>query len=109
MLRDLLERRFQLKVHIETEQIPAWAMTVAPGRPQDEGGDLARLRPPRRQDAAIATAARYAPYLEAARRGAARSRSAVRRWEQRPNNVFVGGGRGLYLPLGGILGAPVID
>ena len=31
MLRDLLERRFQLKAHIETEQIPAFALTVAPG------------------------------------------------------------------------------
>jgi uncharacterized protein (TIGR03435 family) len=31
MLRDLLERRFQLKAHIETEQVPAFALTVAPG------------------------------------------------------------------------------
>ena len=31
MLQDLLERRFQLKVHIETEQVPAFALTVAPG------------------------------------------------------------------------------
>jgi uncharacterized protein (TIGR03435 family) len=28
MLRALLERRFQLKMHIETEQIPAFALTV---------------------------------------------------------------------------------
>ena len=31
MLRDLLERRFQLKAHIETEQIPAYALVVGPG------------------------------------------------------------------------------
>jgi len=31
MLRALLERRFGLKVHIETEQIPAFELTVAPG------------------------------------------------------------------------------
>jgi uncharacterized protein (TIGR03435 family) len=29
MLPELLERRFQLKVHIETEQIPALALTIA--------------------------------------------------------------------------------
>jgi uncharacterized protein (TIGR03435 family) len=31
MLRDLLERRFKLKAHIETEQVPAFALVVAPG------------------------------------------------------------------------------
>jgi uncharacterized protein (TIGR03435 family) len=31
MLRDLLERRFQLKAHIEAEQIPAYALVVGPG------------------------------------------------------------------------------
>ena len=31
MLRALLERRFQLKAHIETEQVAAYALTVAPG------------------------------------------------------------------------------
>jgi uncharacterized protein (TIGR03435 family) len=31
MLRALLERRFGLKYHIETEQIPARALTIAPG------------------------------------------------------------------------------
>src|SRR5262249_33614188 len=41
MLRALLERRFQLKVHIETEQVPAFALTVAKGglkiKPMQEG------------------------------------------------------------------------
>jgi uncharacterized protein (TIGR03435 family) len=31
MLRDLLERRFQLKAHVEAEQIPAYALVVGPG------------------------------------------------------------------------------
>lgn len=31
MLQHLLERRFQLKAHIETEEIPAFALTVAKG------------------------------------------------------------------------------
>jgi uncharacterized protein (TIGR03435 family) len=31
MLRALLERRFQLKVHIGSEQVPAFALAVAPG------------------------------------------------------------------------------
>ena len=31
MLRALLERRFGLKVHVETEQIPALKLTVTPG------------------------------------------------------------------------------
>ena len=29
MLRSLIERRFQLKTHIETEQMPAWTLTIA--------------------------------------------------------------------------------
>jgi uncharacterized protein (TIGR03435 family) len=31
MLRALLERRFELKAHVETEQVPALALVVAPG------------------------------------------------------------------------------
>jgi uncharacterized protein (TIGR03435 family) len=41
MLRALLERRFHLKLHIESEQIPAFALTVAKGglkiKPAEEG------------------------------------------------------------------------
>jgi len=35
MLRRLLERRLQLKAHIETEQTPAFALTVARGGPKN--------------------------------------------------------------------------
>jgi uncharacterized protein (TIGR03435 family) len=31
MFRALLERRFKLKTHIETEEVPAWTLAVAPG------------------------------------------------------------------------------
>ena len=45
MLQALLERRFQLKVHIEAEQLPGYALVVAPGglkmKPFREG-DCAR-------------------------------------------------------------------
>jgi uncharacterized protein (TIGR03435 family) len=41
MLQELLERRFQVKAHIEAEQVPAFALTVAPGglkiKPMAEG------------------------------------------------------------------------
>jgi uncharacterized protein (TIGR03435 family) len=45
MLRDLLERRFQLKVHIESEQIPAYQLVVGPG-------GLKPLKPFRESDCA---------------------------------------------------------
>jgi uncharacterized protein (TIGR03435 family) len=42
MMRGLLERRFQLRAHLETEQIPAFALTVAEGglkmKPTPDGG-----------------------------------------------------------------------
>ena len=31
MFRSLLERRFKLKTHVETEEVPVWTLTVAPG------------------------------------------------------------------------------
>ena len=41
MLRALLERRFKLKAHVETEQLPAWTLTIAPSglkiKPVDDG------------------------------------------------------------------------
>jgi uncharacterized protein (TIGR03435 family) len=47
MLWDLLERRFQLKVHTETEQVPAFALVIAPGglkiKPFQDG-DCSKVR-----------------------------------------------------------------
>jgi uncharacterized protein (TIGR03435 family) len=45
MLKDLLERRFQLKAHIESEQIPAYQLVVGPG-------GLKPLKPFRQSDCA---------------------------------------------------------
>jgi uncharacterized protein (TIGR03435 family) len=49
MLRALLEDRFKLKVHIETEQVPMWALTVAKGglkvKPLPPEGGCTKLDP----------------------------------------------------------------
>ena len=98
MLRDLLERRFQLKVHIETEQIPAFTLTVA-------GGGL-KVKPAR-PDSCVsfpvdpsAPRARSSPPLPIGVRRP--SLADIRRGEKRlcgqfgerngPNWVFVAGG-----------------
>jgi uncharacterized protein (TIGR03435 family) len=103
MLRALLERRFQLKTHIDSEQIPAFALTVDKRglkmKPMEEGG-CEPLPPP-----------------TAGIRGARRNFESVRRGEkpscgvfiQRngPNAVMVGGGvpvEALLTMLGGSLG-----
>jgi uncharacterized protein (TIGR03435 family) len=59
MLQDLLERRFQLKAHIESEQIPAYQLVVGPG-------GLKPLKPFRQSDCAETSAAVKA---ERARKG----------------------------------------
>jgi uncharacterized protein (TIGR03435 family) len=47
MLQELLERRFQLKVHIDREQVPAFALVVAKGglKPKPIGESECRLQP----------------------------------------------------------------
>jgi uncharacterized protein (TIGR03435 family) len=48
MLRSLLEDRFRLKVHQETEEVPMWALTVASGGPKltrPSSGDCVELGP----------------------------------------------------------------
>jgi uncharacterized protein (TIGR03435 family) len=96
MLQALLERRFQLKTHIESEQVPAFALTVAkgglkmkpvasgaceplparPGSPIEDGQPLNVLSPPRN--------------FTDVRRG---EKPSCGLWPQRhgPNMVFVGG------------------
>jgi uncharacterized protein (TIGR03435 family) len=97
MLRRLLERRLQLKAHIEAEQIPAFALTVAKGGPKNlkpstsadcgllpgRGGSLLMygypgsvLEPPRQVDTV--------------RRG---EKPSCGMWGHRngPNQVFIGG------------------
>jgi uncharacterized protein (TIGR03435 family) len=105
MLQDLLERRFQLKVHVETEQIPAWALTVAPSGLKMKEGTCPPADP---------SAVRLTPqdtvrsYLEAARRGATTIPCGLAGGANGPNMVFVGGGT-VVPPLGGILGVPIVN
>jgi uncharacterized protein (TIGR03435 family) len=95
MLRALLERRFKLKAHIETEQIPAYALVVAAGglKIKPAAPDSCFSYPP---DPTV-------PRLNGVPVGARRPMLAdVRRGEKRvcgqlperngPNQVFVAGG-----------------
>jgi uncharacterized protein (TIGR03435 family) len=107
MLRDLLERRFNLKVHVESEQIPAWAITVAPGGLKIKEGTCTPAdpsEPPLRSTAEMARR-----NLEAARRGETTAGPCgFAGMVNGPNRLFVGAGAGVP-PVGGFLGAPVID
>jgi uncharacterized protein (TIGR03435 family) len=107
MLRDLLERRFKLKVHIETEQIPAFAITVAPGGLKIKEGICTGADP---SEAPLrSTADMVRRNLEAARRGATTAGPCgFAGTVNGPNRLFVGAGAGVPL-VSGFLGAPVID
>jgi uncharacterized protein (TIGR03435 family) len=109
MLRALLERRFGLKMHIETEQIPAFALTIAPGGFKLKEGTCMPPDPPPTPGAGGSTADGVRRNLNAARRGETTIgpcgfAGAV----NGPNLIFVGAGASVP-PLGGFLGAPVID
>ena len=109
MLRALLERRFQLKIHIDTEQVPAFALTVAKGglkiKPTKEG----ECEKPPAPTPGVPTLLRP-PTADDVRRG-------VKPWcsffgnRNGPNEVFVAGGStlGTLTLLGGQLGAKVLD
>jgi uncharacterized protein (TIGR03435 family) len=104
MLKDLLERRFKLKVHVETEQIPAWVLTVAPGGLKMKEGTCTQA------------AAGSAPggdlvsrNLEAARRGETTSfPCGSGATTNGTNMILVGAGWGIPT-LASVVGAPVID
>jgi uncharacterized protein (TIGR03435 family) len=107
MLRDLLERRFKLKVHVETEQIPAWALTVAPGGLKIKEGICTPADPSEPRLTSTAQMARR--NLEAARRGETTAGPCgFAGMVNGPNRLFVGAGTGVPA-VGGFLGAPVID
>ena len=108
MLRALLARRFGLKAHVETEQIPAFALTVAPGGLKLKEGTCMPAAPPP-PGTPTSTADGVRRNLEAVQRGATTIGpcgfgGAV----NGPNLIFVGAGAGVP-PVGGFLGAPVID
>jgi uncharacterized protein (TIGR03435 family) len=127
MLRALLERRFGLKAHIETEQTPAYTLVVAPGGLRMKEGACTTDTPrPRGMDEAAV--ARWMSdlvrrNLDAARRGdATTGLCGTGVADNGPNTVIVGAGaagdqRGDFTTgvagfselLRGILGAPVTD
>jgi uncharacterized protein (TIGR03435 family) len=79
MLRALLERRFGLKVHVETEQFQVPQLTVAPGGLKMKEGDMYHLRslpgaPPGRQgcEGCDGCAPEFGRGAPESRRGAAR-------------------------------------
>jgi uncharacterized protein (TIGR03435 family) len=106
MLRALLERRFQLKAHIETEQIPAFALAVDRRglniKPVAEGA-CDRLPPPTPGVPNIIRPRRFADV----RRGEKPS-CGVQIQRNGPNQVVVGGEAtlaSLRMPLGLVLGS----
>jgi len=87
MLRALLEKRFALKAHIETEQVPAFALTVARRGLKIKPADAGSCEPgPPRDVPAIRIAVRF----EAVRRGEKPS-CGVTVQANGPNQVLVGG------------------
>ena len=109
MLQALLERRFGLKAHIETEQIPAFALTLAPGGFKLKEGTCTPPDPPPNPGVGRSTADGVRRNLNAARRGETTIgpcgfAGAV----NGPNLIFVGAGAGVP-PLGAFMGAPIID
>jgi len=116
MLRALLERRFGLKVHVETEQFPVPQLTVAPGghkmkqatctisgpSPAPAPGD----NPARR---IVDTVRRN---LDAARRGAPISSCGISVAMNGPNQVIVMNGfraPEIDVFLSGLLDAPIVN
>jgi uncharacterized protein (TIGR03435 family) len=112
MLRALLERRFGLKVHVETEQIPAVALTIAPGGLKMKEGtctppDPSAPQPPPGKPQSTVDMVRK--NLDAARRGATTvSPCGYYGAANGPNMIFVGAGAGLPA-IGGLGGPPVIN
>jgi uncharacterized protein (TIGR03435 family) len=94
MLLALLERRFKLRAHVETEQVPAYALVVAPGG--------LKIRPSEQDSCISYPADPTVPRINGVPIGARRPMLAdVRRGEKRvcgqlperngPNQVFVAG------------------
>lgn len=103
MLQDLLERRFQLKSHFETEQVAAFALTLARGglkiKPMAEDGCMQRPAP------TPGVPVRLGSGLAAVRRGE-KPWCGIGLDRNGPNAVLIGGGAGLE-GLASLLGAPL--
>jgi uncharacterized protein (TIGR03435 family) len=112
MLRALLERRFGVKVHVETEQIPALKLTVAPGGLKMREGICIKSEGPSGGGRAAQMAA-VRRNLDAVRRGVpVTGRCGSAAALNGPNLLMVGAGLPVE-PLAEILGegleVPVID
>ena len=103
MLQELLERRFQLKIHLETEQIPAFALTVAKGgfklKPMAEDGCRQRPAPTPGVPTVLSSGLADVRRGEKPWCGLAADRNG-------PNIVYIGGGSGLD-GIARVLGGPL--
>ena len=118
MLLALLESRFKLKAHIETEQVPAFALTVAPGGLKMKTVQASGISPdgffagPISSDACEPPPPPDVPAIRIARtpaevRGGAKPSCGLTSSLNGPNFVMVGGAAGipnLARQLGGRLG-----
>jgi uncharacterized protein (TIGR03435 family) len=109
MLRALIERRFQLKAHIETEQVPAFALTVAKGglkiKPMQEG----ECEPLPKREPGVPNTVRPHSFADV-RRGEKPSCAFIGD-RNGPNSTLVAGGSSLssLVLLGSDLGAKILD
>ena len=110
MLRELLERRFQLKIHTETEQVPAFALVVAKGGIKIKPMQEAECEPLPPRTPGVPNLVRPHSFAEV-RRGAKPSCGTFGAARNGPNSVLVAGGSTLssLALLGGSLGAQVLD
>jgi uncharacterized protein (TIGR03435 family) len=103
MMRDLLERRFQLKAHIETEQVPAFNLTVAKGGLKIKPVDADACTPPPPITPGVPMMLRPVSFADV-RRGQ-KPTCGVSIQRNGPNFVVVGGAAQIgRLGLGGVLG-----
>jgi len=118
MLRALLERRFGLKVHVETEQFPVPQLTVAPGGLKMKEGTCTPgpSGPPPQGDTAATAARRIVDMvrrnLDAARRGTPISFCGVLVAMNGPNQVIVMNGfraPDIDVFLSRLLDAPIVN
>jgi uncharacterized protein (TIGR03435 family) len=109
MLRALLEKRFQLQAHIESEQIPAFDLTAAPGGLKMKEGVCTPADVPPAPGTPRSSNDVVRKNLDAARRGATTAFPCGMVFAVNgPNILLVGAGAGLPA-LGGLFGVPVTD
>jgi uncharacterized protein (TIGR03435 family) len=107
MLRALLEKRFNLQAHVESEQIPAFDLVIAPGGLKIKEGICTPPEPGTPPSRSTMDVVRK--NLDAARRGATTAAPCGLVFAGHgPNFLNVSAGAGVP-PLSGVLGVPVND